>query len=372
MAGAHGRDAQGEEENHCRDETRGESSARPEKRCDMEEGRVDQHQSCEAEREDRPSGRDVRRDHAQDDDQRIGDVEVFPTRREVEHVARPALPVEDELFQNVDGVGGGAEPSHRESVGGESVGMESVGMAGILSRVKFAGGEVGQLGVWLARAGFRVQKPALWGFLGAVRVWAVGAHQPCNHHRDIQDRQDGFDHGDRADLRRRCHNAGCAGRGHAAKAEEDEIETSRNRMQIDRGIEIEGMRQEDGEDGVEPREGKSDEEIDADRAEDGLRLRLFAHKDAAKDNHDGEDVKGKAENDRDGRSRLQPGPKEDCVLHDRRNRKRQSNIDEAFAEADRVDAHQGEGGAHHAEEVITHAGIAHVRVESEIGEQKEK
>jgi hypothetical protein len=62
----------------------------------------------------------------------------------VEHVARPALPVEDELFKNVDGVGGGAEPKQqRESVGMESVGMDGVGMAGILSRVKFASGEVG-------------------------------------------------------------------------------------------------------------------------------------------------------------------------------------------------------------------------------------
>ena len=143
-------------------------------------------------------------------------------------------------------------------------------------------------------------------------------------------------------------------------------------MQVDGGIEIEGVRLEDGEDGVEAGEGESDEEIDADGAEDGLGLGLFAHKDAAKDDDDGEDVKGEAENDVDDRNRHKPGPKDDGVLHDRRNRESQCYIDEPFAEAHGVDAHQREGGADQAEEVIARTGIAHVRVESEICEQKEK
>jgi hypothetical protein len=79
----------------------------------MEERRVDQHQSSEAQCKDWPFGRDGGRNHTQDDDQRIGDVEVFPTRREVEYMARPTLPVEDELFEDVDCVGGGAKPKQR-------------------------------------------------------------------------------------------------------------------------------------------------------------------------------------------------------------------------------------------------------------------
>ncbi len=69
-------------------------------------------------------------------------------------------------------------------------------------------------------------------------------------------------------------------------------------MQIDGRIQIEGMRLDDGQDGVEASEGKSDEEIDADRAEDRFRLRLFAHKNAVKDDDDGEKVKCEAENGR--------------------------------------------------------------------------
>ena len=68
-------------------------------------------------------------------------------------------------------------------------------------------------------------------------------------------------------------------------------------MQITRRIQIEGMRLDDGKDGVELCKGKSNEEINADRSLNRLRLRLFAHKNAAKDNSDRENVKCEAEND---------------------------------------------------------------------------
>ena len=103
-------------------------------------------------------------------------------------------------------------------------------------------------------------------------VWAVGAHQPRDHHRDVQHRQNGFDHGHRPDLGRSGRHAGRAGRRHASKAEIEKIETGGKRMQITRRIQIEGMRLDDGKDGVELGEEESDEEIDADRAEDRLRL----------------------------------------------------------------------------------------------------
>src|SRR4051794_8793619 len=143
-------------------------------------------------------------------------------------------------------------------------------------------------------------------------------------------------------------------------------------MQIDRRIQIEGMRLDDGKYCVEPREGKSNEEINAYRAENRLRLRLFAHKNAAKDNYDGENVKCEAENDGEDRPRYDPGSKNDRVFHDRRNRKNQSDKDETFPEAHRVYAHQREGGAHQPEHPITYACITHVWVQSKVYEQKQK
>ena len=117
-------------------------------------------------------------------------------------------------------------------------------------------------------------------------------------------------------------------------------------MQIARRIEIEGMRLDDGEDGVEPGKEKSDEEIDADCTEDRFRLGFFARKDAAKDHSDGKSVKCEAENDIEDGYGHHPGLKNDGVRRDRGERKKESDHAETPAEAHGVYAHQRDGGAH--------------------------
>ena len=93
---------------------------------------------------------------------------------------------------------------------------------------------------------------------------------------------------------------------------------------------------------------------------------LFARKNAAKDNDNNENVEGEAENDGEGRRRNHPGAKNDRMLRDCGNGKNQSDKDETSAEAHRVYGHQCDGGAEDPEHVITHAGVTHVRVVSQV------
>ena len=137
-------------------------------------------------------------------------------------------------------------------------------------------------------------------------------------------------------------------------------------MRIDRRIQIKGMGLEDGRDGIETCEGKSNEEINAYRAENRFRGGLFARKNSAKDNDNDENVECEAENDGEGRRGNHPGPKNDRMLRYCGTGKNQSDHDEPPAEAHRVYGHQRDGDAEHAEHVITHAGITHVWVESQV------
>jgi hypothetical protein len=165
---------------------------------------------------------------------------------------------------------------------------------------------------------------------------------------------------------RSAHNTGRASRRHASKAEKNKIETHRNSVGIDHRIQIKGMGLDDGNDGIEAREGKSNEEINAYRAEDRFRGGIFERKNAAKDNYNNENIECEAENDGQGRRWNHPGVKNDRMLRNCGNSKNQSDKDETSAEAHRVYGHQCDGGAEHTEHVITHAAVAHVRVESQI------
>jgi hypothetical protein len=77
-------------------------------------------------------------------------------------------------------------------------------------------------------------------------------------------------------------------------------------MRIDRRIKVEGMGLDDSDDGVEACERKSNDEINAYRAEKCFRGGLFARKNAAEDNDNDENVESKTENDGDngGRNRV--------------------------------------------------------------------
>src|ERR1700734_1113683 len=104
---------------------------------------------------------------------------------------------------------------------------------------------------------------------------------------------------------------------------------------------------DDGNDGIEPCERKSNDEINAYRPEKRFRGGLFARKDAVEDYNNNENVECEAENDGEDRRRNHPRAKNDRVFHQRGTSKNQSDKDEASAEAHRVDAHQSDGGAEH-------------------------
>src|SRR3984885_15287077 len=131
-------------------------------------------------------------------------------------------------------------------------------------------------------------------------------------------------------------------------------------MRIDRRIKIKGMGMDNCNDGIKACEGKSNDEINAYRAENRFRGSLFARKNAAKDNYDNENVECEAENDGEDRRRKHPGAKNDRMLHNCGTGKNQGDKDETSADAYRVYAHQCDGGAEHSEHVITRAGVTHV------------
>src|SRR5215469_18111120 len=108
---------------------------------------------------------------------------------------------------------------------------------------------------------------------------------------------------------------------------------------------------DDCHDGIEACEGKSNEEINAYRAEKRLSGGLVARKNATKDNHNNEDVKCKAENDVEDRRRDQLGAKNDRVFQECGTGKNKSDKEETSPEAHRVYAHQCDGGACHPEHV---------------------
>src|ERR1700679_896337 len=99
-------------------------------------------------------------------------------------------------------------------------------------------------------------------------------------------------------------------------------------MRIDRRIKIKGMGLDDGNDGIEACERKSNDEINAYRAEKRFRGGVFARKNAAEDDYNNENVECEAENDGEDRRRNHPGAKNDRMLHQCGNRKNQSDNDE--------------------------------------------
>lgn len=64
----------------------------------MHEGSVDEHQAGKSQGDGRIFGRDLDGDDAYNDDEAVGDVEVFPACGQVQDLLRPGSPVEDKFF----------------------------------------------------------------------------------------------------------------------------------------------------------------------------------------------------------------------------------------------------------------------------------
>ena len=143
-------------------------------------------------------------------------------------------------------------------------------------------------------------------------------------------------------------------------------------MVIDRWIKIKGMGPDERNDDIEACERKSNQEINAYRAEKRFRGGVLSRKNSAEDNYHNENVEYEAQNDGQDRRRNHPGVKNEGALHQCWTGKNQSDKDQASAEAHRVYTHQSDSSAEQSEQLIARAGIAHVRVEGQVSKQKQK
>ena len=126
---------------------------------------------------------------------------------------------------------------------------------------------------------------------------AVGVHEAGNQHGEEEDAEDGFDDRERASVRGNRRDAGSAERRQRAEAVVDEIEAIGNRVEVGVGIEVKRGGAKDSGEVEETRKAESDEEIDAQRAEDGLGIGMIAGEDAFEDNTYNENVEAEAEDD---------------------------------------------------------------------------
>ena len=79
----------------------------------MEERRINQHQGRKSERDLWPDRRQLCRYSAEHNYHAIDHIEIAPLCRQMENIASPISPIENELFEDVDAVCGKAEPQHR-------------------------------------------------------------------------------------------------------------------------------------------------------------------------------------------------------------------------------------------------------------------
>ena len=142
-------------------------------------------------------------------------------------------------------------------------------------------------------------------------------------------------------------------------------------MEVGVGIEVERGGAKDGDEMEEAGEAESDEEIDTERAEDGLGIGVIAGEDALEDDADDEDVEAKAEDDVGHCEEARIGVFEQPnVLGHRRRAKKDAEDQERAAIADRVNAEENDAAAHHANHVIAEGAVVGEGIENERGEKK--
>ncbi len=79
----------------------------------MEKCRINQHQRRKSQRDCWPYRRQLCRHDAEHNYQAIGHIEIAPFCRQMENIASPISPIENELFKYVDSICGKAEPQQR-------------------------------------------------------------------------------------------------------------------------------------------------------------------------------------------------------------------------------------------------------------------
>ena len=79
----------------------------------MEECRINQHQGRKSQCDLWPYRRQLCRYDAKHNYHTIGHIEIAPFGRQMENVASPISPIENELFKDVDSICGEAEPQHK-------------------------------------------------------------------------------------------------------------------------------------------------------------------------------------------------------------------------------------------------------------------
>ena len=182
----------------------------------------------------------------------------------------------------------------------------------------------------------------------------VSVHETRNQDGEEEHPEDGFDDGKRPGVSGNGSNAGSAQRRESSEAVINKIEPVGHGMEVGVRIEVKSVGANDGNKVEETREAESDEEIDAQRAEDRFGIGMIAGEDALENNAYNEDVEAEAENDVGHREDARVGGLEqpDVLRHGWRAEKNRRDQERA-AVTNRVNAEKDHATAHYAEQVVT-------------------
>jgi hypothetical protein len=117
---------------------------------------------------------------------------------------------------------------------------------------------------------------------------------------------------------------------------------------------------------------KPNQQINAQRPENGFRIGLLLGEDAAEDNHHDKYIEHKTKNDVEDGKDTGVGPRKQHTFQQGGNGKQQSQEQEGAPQADCVHRDQNYGATEHTECEISEAAALHIRVEDERRQQEEK
>ncbi len=201
---------------------------------------------------------------------------------------------------------------------------------------------------------------------------AVGVDEARDEDGQVEDAKDGLEQRGGTDAGGDGGDAGRTQFGEGAEAEVDEVEAVGMSVEVERRCEVEGLRDAVGHGRVDAGEDETDEEVDAERAEDGLGGGLGGVEDVAGDDADDEQIEGDGEDAVDERQDSEEMLRKEEVLQDGGNGQNDDQQEQMAVEGDGPDGEQDDDRADDAEGVVAGAGGLGVGVEDDGAEQEEE
>src|SRR5579863_8387843 len=201
----------------------------------------------------------------------------------------------------------------------------------------------------------------------------VGVHEAGNQDGEEEDAEDGFDDRQRAGVGGDGSDAGSTKRGDCAEAVVDEVEAVGDGVEVGVWVEVKGTGVDNGNEMEKAGEAESDEEVNAERSEDGFRIGVIARENPLQHHAHDEYIETKAEGDVAHREDAGIGgfEKPDALGH--RGRAEQYGEDQERAPiADSVNTEEDDAAAHYAEHVDAEGAVVSEGVEEKRGEKKDE